>query len=229
MSARCPRCGTALPIEPELPCWQCWEARADERLVRLLVERAEEGSRRAPQLLAAIGDPAAAPALREAMSHADPHIRAAAISSIGWSGERSDVPAVATATEDAEGAVRTAARATLADLGGHEAAEALAACLDGLEEEERAQGVEALAWLGDTRAIAPLQELVEDELEGHAWYRGRGVLRALARIGSAEDVLRMIGTVARVVADGAARPSTPDLARAGGSDSIVGRPQRGSS
>jgi len=214
MSARCPRCGTALPIEPELPCWQCWEARADERLVRLLVERAEEGSRRAPQLLAAIGDPAAAPALREAMSHADPHIRAAAISSIGWSGERSDVPAVATATEDAEGAVRTAARATLADLGGHEAAEALAACLDGLEEEERAQGVEALAWLGDTRAIAPLQELVEDELEGHAWYRGRGVVRALARIGSAEDVLRMIGTVARVVADGAARPSTPDYWRA---------------
>jgi HEAT repeat protein len=128
------------------------EARADERLVRLLVQRVEEGSRRAPQLLAAIGDPAAAPALREVMSHADPQIRAAAISSIGWSGERSDVPAAATATEDAEEAVRTAGRATLADLGGQDAAEALAAGLDGLEEEERAHGVEALAWLGDTRA-----------------------------------------------------------------------------
>ena len=214
MSARCSRCGAALPVEPELPCWQCWEARGDQRLVRLLVQRTEDGSRRAPQLLAAIGDPAAAPALEEAMSHEDPQIRAAAISSIGWSGERIDVPAVATATGDADEAVRTAARATLADLGGQEAAEALASGLDGLEEDEHAHAVEALAWLGDTRAIEPLHELVAEELVGRGSYQRRGVLRALARIGSAEDVLRMIGTVAHVVADGAGRPSTPEYWRA---------------
>jgi HEAT repeat protein len=214
MPARCSRCGAALPIEPELPCWQCWEAHGDERLVRLLVHRAEEGSRRAPQLLAAIGDPAAAPELREAMSHQDPHIRAAAISSIGWSGEPSDVPAVAAATEDADEAVRTAARATLADLGGQEAAEALAADLDGLDEDEHAHAVEALAWLGDIRAIEPLHELVAESLDGSGLYRGRGVLSALARLGSGEDVLRMIGTVTRVVADGAASPGTPEFWRA---------------
>jgi HEAT repeats/PBS lyase HEAT-like repeat len=198
-----------------LPCAQCWEARGDGRLVSLLVTRSEHGSRRAPQLLAAVGDRAAAPALREAVSHQDPAIRAAAISSLGWSGEIGDVAAITPATRDSERAVRMAARATLADLGGAQAADALASGLDGLEEEEeRAHAVEALAWLGDARAIEPLHELVTEELGDMVPHYRRGVLRALARIGSRGDVLRMVGEVNRVVAAGAHAPGTPDFWRA---------------
>jgi hypothetical protein len=107
-----------------------------------------------------------------------------------------------------------AARATLADLGGEQAAAALATGLDGLEPDERAHAAEALAWLGDARAIEPLHELVTHDLGGIVHHHRRGVLRALARIGSREDVLRMVGTVTRVVADGAATPRTPEYWRA---------------
>jgi HEAT repeat protein len=197
-----------------LPCVQCWEARGDGRLVSLLVAQCEDGASGARRLLASIGDPAAAAALREAMSHDDPGIRAAAISSLGWSGDVGDVAAVATATRDPDQDVRIAARATLADLGGEQAADALASSLDGPEEDERAQAAEALAWLGDTRAIEPLHELVPHELGGIVHHYRRGVLRALARIGSREDVLRMVAAVTRVVADGAATPRTPEFWRA---------------
>jgi HEAT repeats len=184
---RCSRCGAALSAEPELPCVQCWEARGDGRLVRLLVTAAEEGSGRAPQLLARIGDPGAAPALREAMSHDEPHIRAAAIGSLGWSGDLGDVAAVATATRDSEQEVRMA------------------------DEDERVHAIETLAWLGDDRAIEPLHELVVEDLgETFPHYR-RGVWQALARIGSVEDVRRMVDAVAGVVAAGADVPGTPDF------------------
>lgn len=164
---------------------QCWEARGDGRLVHLLVTAAEEGSRRAPQLLAAIGDPAAAPALREAMSHDDPRIRAAAIGSLGWSGDVGDGAAVAAATRDSDQEVRIAARATLADLGGDVAAAALAGGLDVLEDDERAHAIEALAWPGDARAIEPLHELVVEELGGSVpHYRSMSATEpARARVG----------------------------------------------
>jgi hypothetical protein len=148
------------------------------------------------------------------MFHDDPRIRAAAISSLGWSGDIEDVAAVASATRDASTEVRMAARATLTDLGGAQAAAALSNSIAGLEGDEHANAVEALAWLGDPRAIEPLHELVAQELGGIAPRPGTGVLRALARIGSRDDVLKMADTVARVVADGAAAPATPGFWRA---------------
>jgi HEAT repeat protein len=87
-------------------------------------------------LLGAIGDPAAAPALREATAHPEPSVRAAAISSLGWSGDEGDVPVVARAADDVRPQVRTAARSALADLGGDEAVAALWGALADLDGGE---------------------------------------------------------------------------------------------
>jgi hypothetical protein len=121
----------------------------------MLVERAEEGSRRALRLLANIADQGAVAELRTVAVHDDPKIRSAAVNSLGWSGVAGGTAAVVAALGDSEPSVRKSARAALAELGGRDAADALAQNMADVADEEHLEAVQSLAWLRDPQALEP--------------------------------------------------------------------------
>ena len=137
----------------------CWEARATPAVLRILIARAGQGSRKAARLLANVADRSAASELRGAAAHDDARVRSAAIGSLGWSGLAQDVELLATALGDPESSVRRSARAALAELGGPGAAEALARNLMEVAGEEHLEVVQALAWLRDPRALHTARQL----------------------------------------------------------------------
>lgn len=178
----CERCGWDLaPSEQGLPCWQCWEARADDALVAELAATASDGlagtrsalsdvadpagresfaralsspdiaTQRAGQvarrhaaraglaltLLSQIDDPDAAAALRRLVEeHTEPRVRAAAVRSLGLSGNEGDAALGVRVLEATETIERIAASAALAELGGPAAADALAQRLELAADEE---------------------------------------------------------------------------------------------
>jgi HEAT repeats len=188
-------------------------------MVRMLVERAEEGARRATRLLANIEDRGALPALREAARHPLADVRAAAIVSLGWSGGAEDVPDVIAALSDPEPPVRRSARAALAELGGREAADALARSLREVNEEERVQVIQALAWLRDPRALDPARVLASTALYDSApGRRGwRNSVWAAVRLGDSADRRTLVDRVvelAQLVEDPDPRLNSIELRRA---------------
>jgi hypothetical protein len=159
----------------EVPCGECWEARASESLVESLLESSASGARRALRLLANIADAAAAPALRRALEHPEPDVRVAAVTSLGFSGVENDVASVAGALEDCDPSVRRAARGTLAEIGGPEAGDALARTLAVTEGRELDEIIQALAWLDDPRCLPAAVANAEDALFGPPRMWGHGV------------------------------------------------------
>lgn len=200
----CSRCGWDLGVEPDLPCELCWEATATPELVRLLVERVEQGARRASGLLRNIDDPTAVPALREAAIHDDGVIRAAALDSLGWSGGLKDVPVAAMALKDSERSVRKSARGVLAELGGQQAADALASTLSKTIDDELEEVVQALAWLRDARALEYARRLADEGFGRSSLLGWRNAVWAMVRLGDANTrrtlVAKMIDLV-RLVED----------------------------
>jgi hypothetical protein len=144
-------------------------------------------------VLPCITDAAAAPALRELLTHPVGLIRRAAVASLGWSGGSDDVPALARLLRDPDGQVRDRARASLAEIGGAAAADALDSALPALDEDERGEALMALAWLGDGRAVDETRRLAHEHLldQTHSGYEDvRGAwlsVAALIRIGSEQD------------------------------------------
>ena len=137
----------------------CWEAKGDAALVGLIVARARERPVQAARFLASIADPDAAPALRAAITEAEPRVRSAVPLGLARSGDADDTPLLAAALHDGELAVRKAARVALAELGGPAAADELAADLARARGEEYTGVVQALAWLRDERALEPARRL----------------------------------------------------------------------
>jgi hypothetical protein len=157
-------------------------------------------------ILATIDDPAAAPALREALGHELAGVRGAAARSLGFSGDARDVPSLAALLRDDDLGVRSRARGALAELGGQAAADALFGSVAGLDSGERSEVQAALAWLGDTRDLdatrvaarawlaerpAPVQRLAHG-----GWGAVYGVLR-LGDDGDAEALVEALLTRAR--------------------------------
>ena len=164
----------------EVPCDECWEARASESLVESLLESSASGARRALRLLANIADAAAAPALRRLLDCPEPDVRVAAVTSLGFSGVESDVESVAAALEDRDPSVRRAARGTLAEIGGPEAGDALARTLEETEGRELDEVIQALAWLDDPRCLPAALANAEDALFGPPRMWGHGVWKPAA-------------------------------------------------
>ncbi len=215
--AWCSRCGWDLGRDLDLPCGLCWEATATPAMVRFLAERAAENAPRAFMLLANIEDTDAAVVLRDAAAHGGATIRAAALSSLGWSGAAEDVPLIAAALKDAERSVRKAARGALAELGGQKAADALLSTLDETVEDELEEVVQALAWLRDARALGCARRLAEDALGRSRFVGWRNPAWAMVRLGDAEDrralVWKMID-LARQVEGSDPQRSSAELRRA---------------
>jgi hypothetical protein len=144
-------------------------------------------------LLSRIDDPAAQPALRELASHSHGRIRAAAILSLGWSGDADDVALVAATLSDDDVLVRNNARSALAALGGPLAADALGAGIEALKPDERAEAQAALAWLEDDRDLPGTRELAlaqfDSEIrQGYGHERGQWLaVPALVRLGTDAD------------------------------------------
>jgi hypothetical protein len=159
--------------------------------------------------LGAIDDPAAAGALLSLIDHADCAIRAAAVRSLGWSGESSVVAHVAGALSDDERRVRVAARAALAELGTPEAADRLAVTLDAIEPEELPGLVDALAWLRDRRALPVARHILVTAVANGLSPRGfRPFGWATARLGG-DDEIQLIRSMARASFDPRALDSLP--------------------
>jgi hypothetical protein len=214
----------------ELPCEYCWSARADDRLIDYLVERAahavaaaraaladiedpvarsswvkawrsddpedreaaersrehEAVAQAALARLGQIDDPAAAERLGAAAGHHEARVRAAALRSLAWSGDRSDVPRAIAALESEHDALRSAAVATLAELGTAAAAAALARRLATATTEAQEAIVSALAWLRDDRALPLARALAPAALKTSSNDR-RHAAWALVRLGSRDD------------------------------------------
>jgi HEAT repeat protein len=77
-------------------------------------------------LLSNIADPGATDTLLQAVGHPDANVRAATVTSLGYSAGFGEVPVVAGALADDAPAVRKAARGSLPGLGGKQAADAVA-------------------------------------------------------------------------------------------------------
>lgn len=216
MAEPCRRCGFPLSgAERGLPCHVCWEARADAAMVRLLVDHVEEDERGALWHLGQIEDPAAAPALRDANTHSDSRIRAAATLSLGWSGSGEDVPLAAAALVDDDAAIRRAARRTLAELGGQRAADALAISLDDSGADELAETVLALAWLRDRRALQRARRLAHEQLGEENYSLSPWTLPwALVRLGHNHDRVALTDATLQLARSTSIHPQSPGLLRA---------------
>ena len=117
-------------------------------------------ARAALELLSQVDDPnGAAPLRRLVRGHTEPRVRAAALRSLAWSGDGSDVPLLVRALDAADKRERQAAIAGLGELGGSVAADALAARLQLVADDELEQVVAALAWLRDRRALESARRL----------------------------------------------------------------------
>jgi HEAT repeat protein len=163
--------------------------RHDDPRVRAAGERARDGevvARAALQLLGQIDDRAAAGRLRLAAADREPRIRAAALQSLGWSGDRTDVPRAIRALRGDSAALRSAAAAALAELGGRDAADALAERLPDAAGDELEEIVGALAWLRDPRALPAARRLAPAALVDVSGERHDAVW-ALARMGTEDD------------------------------------------
>jgi hypothetical protein len=184
----CSRCGIDLPeLAPDLPCLQCWPATADDPLIDLLVERAGDAvGPVALELLGQIDDRAAAERLRIATGHRDSRVAAAALSSLAWSGDRTDVSRAIRALRGDCALLRSAAAAALAELGTRDAADALADRLADAGQEECEEIVGALAWLRDDRALPAARRLAPAALARISRQR-RHAVWSLVRLGTADD------------------------------------------
>jgi hypothetical protein len=191
----CERCGADLVgAEQGLPCHYCWEATADDVLVAELAASASEAlasddarARIALKLLSQIDDPRAAGSLRGLVEkHSEPRVRAAALHSLGWSGDEADVPLALRALDAGEIAERMAAIGALGELGGSVAADALAGRLEFVDGDEMGQVVAALAWLRDPRALEPARRLATVALDDYH-RNDRNVIWALVRVGDDAD------------------------------------------
>ena len=198
MTVWCVECGNA--ALRDLPCRACWRGEAKGELVRRLARAAakptledRQAAGLALTLLSRIDDPAAQPALRELASHSHGRIRAAAILSLGWSGDADDVAFVAATLSDDDVLVRNNARSALAALGGPLAADALGAGIEALKPDERAEAQAALAWLEDDRDLPGTRELAlaqfDSEIrQGYGHERGQWLaVPALVRLGTDAD------------------------------------------
>jgi hypothetical protein len=152
--------------------------------------RAEVVARAGLSLLSNVDDPSAAGALRAALRHREPRVRAAALQSLGWSGGEGDVPAAIAALGDEDPGLRRAGRWALGELGGSAAADALAGALTGTEGRERGELIESLAWLRDPRALVAAREMSVDPATNHSVDYAFTV-SALVRLGNAEDRERL--------------------------------------
>jgi HEAT repeats len=172
--------------------------------------------------LARIGDPQAVPALRWAVRHANPRVRAAAMASLGWSGGPADVPVAAHALQDPDMDVREAARATLADLGGGQAAHALASVLERPEVNERLHAEQLLRWLDEHgEGKAPSARGDRGLHPGALGASGSNGASPAARPGGERTLPRM--TLAGLSTDRPAGDGWPP-AKFGGQPDWIGRP-----
>ena len=200
---RCGRCGNGLLTS--LPCFVCWDGKADAEFVDLLIGVAAGEDRAAAQhalgLLAAIDDEGAVTALRSACTHGDPAIRSAVLTSLGWCGEAGDVAIAAAFLGDPEAKVRAAARRALANFGGAAAVEALYGSLEAASEEEREDVQAALAWLGDSRELPAIRAQAIARLHESQWsirpryLHSEGAIYALIRLGTETDRRALIDEV----------------------------------
>ena len=206
---RCARCAGGFVTE--LPCYVCWDGKADAEFVELLVEAAGGEDRtvggHALRLLQAIDDDRATPALRIATSNGSPAVRAATAKSLGWSGDSRDLGIVASLLGDPEPVVRAAARSALANLGGRDAVDALHDSLQATTtEEEREDTYAALAWLGDSREIDAIRAQAVARIHQSRWshrpryMQSEGAIYALLRIGTEADRKLLVDEVVEMMA-----------------------------
>lgn len=185
-------------------CRTCWEGHADADEVRWIADlAARDGT--AAEVLGRIVDARAVDALLALARDERPRLRAAAIRSLGWSGDESCVPAIVPALRAPERALRKSARLALAELGGSAAVAALAATLDGdLVDVEQRETVDVLAWLGDRRVLTAARAIGESFIADLRMMDSfRQPMWAVVRLaGSAElDALRDEAVEAAVAAE----------------------------
>jgi len=169
-------CGPApAPTPAAGPAEAAPDAPEDPAATLARLAREPEGRTRQPLLRALRAGPAAqvVPALRAALTDADPALRAAAATAAGRREDGATLVAdiLALALDDPEGSVRLAATRSLAQLRAREAFEPLRANLGHAVPETRLSALRALARIDPTRA-AGLPELGRLQLDADARIAG---------------------------------------------------------
>ncbi len=195
------RCGHSR--SGDLPCYMCWDRTADEPLTKLMIDMARRREGTALPMLRQIGHPAAVGALRAALGDTDPCIRAAAVNSLGWSGQHSDVELIAPLLADED--VADEVVGSIAELGGPMATDLLWRVASQAGPARRLRALGGMSWWGDRRAHRPLQDLLGQSLgEPDGWHVAPGLLR----YGDPADLDRIIAVV-----DARAREAGRDAGR----------------
>lgn len=210
MGQRCDICGDSDLDAVGIPDAQCWDSRATAEQIAYWVRRVEAyADDPARRLLANIGDPSAAPAIRTRLDSSSPAALTALITSLGWSGDHSDGPLLIRMTRHEEPSVRVSAFVSLTDLEIPGAADILADALTRSTEPNREQGrlLECLAWLRDGRARPLLRE--REQAQGYATtLASNPIVDALARVSTEEDHTRIARAACASLED-AAVTTTP--------------------
>jgi HEAT repeat protein len=212
----CERCGSDVPVQGA-PCRWCFDGRADADLVRELLADFDlgigEGSPEyrqaayaAVEVLGLITDPRAVPALRAAVDHGDPHVRATAIRTLSRLGDGRDVALIAPALLDQHLVVPGAATDAIVRLAGDAAADVLVASLADLNEGDPGFGpvLTALARLGDQRALEPARRAVFAALDsGSVMHEFMKPFVAVAPPDERAELRRRVVALVRSVKDAA--------------------------
>lgn len=139
----------------------CWDRTASAREVLELADLVRRGQIGASRLLGDVGDPGAAPVLRQLLRDDDEDVRAAAARSLGWSGDLEDVPGLLGLLDDPSHLVQEQVVGSLAELGGAEALDALWAVVERGHPSSR-WAVEGLASRRDPRVLPLLRARFQD-------------------------------------------------------------------
>ena len=108
------------------------------------------------------GDPAAIPALIQALADPDAAVRHAAAHALAWLGDPAAFPILAHALADSDAGVRRDAAIALGDLGDPAALPHLVQALADRDGSVRVYAAYALGYLGDSAAISPLLQAFAD-------------------------------------------------------------------
>ena len=158
----------------------------------------DSGSKRreAATDLGSLGDPAAVPALKDALDDEDSSVRSEAASALGFIGEPAAVGALSDALDDVDPSVRWSAAQALGFIADPAAVPALSEALNDADSFVRSVAVEALVAIGDSGAVEPLLALVAVKPTATVAVGERDpfleAVRALGTLGDARAVARLL-------------------------------------
>jgi hypothetical protein len=191
----------------QLPSHRFWDHRATEEQARAWIHQAAAGSSSALWCVKALGDPRAAPAIRDHLVSPElaerPTLLAALANSLGWSGDLSDGDRLVPLLTHTDAAVRKEARWSLLELKVPTAADRLHALLgNDLAQDERNDIVECLVHLHDARTRDPLRAMWD--APGDTRIPRTRLMAFLAAVGTVQDRADLADEVVRLAEQAAA-------------------------